>query len=215
MGKINGLEEAYQVPPKVRQMYVAVIEMLEEGVDVSGMRVSTITERAGIGKGTAYEYFDSKEELVACAVVYQIKWMFGWLKNTLEEKGSFQEQFSFLLEMIRKKDIHLNCLLRFLHLTTDNSEFSGMVREKLHSKALASYHPINIFGKILRRGVERGELREDIPMEYMVFSVFAHLLTCVFACVTEECFAPDLDRIKMLACRGILNEIGRSAEAAV
>ena len=61
MGKINGLEDISQVPPKVRQMYGAVIEMLEEGMDASGMRVSAITERAGIGKGTAYEYFDSKE----------------------------------------------------------------------------------------------------------------------------------------------------------
>ena len=115
MGKINGLEDIHQVPQKVRQMYEAVIQMLEEGTDASSMRVSTITERAGIGKGTAYEYFDSKEELVACAVVYQIKWMFDWLKSTLEEKENFQEQFSFLMEMIRKKDIHLNCFLRIAH----------------------------------------------------------------------------------------------------
>lgn len=215
MGKINGLEDIHQVPQKVRQMYEAVIQMMEEGTDASSMRVSTITERAGIGKGTAYEYFDSKEELVACAVVYQIKWMFDWLKSTLEEKENFQEQFSFLTEMIRKKDIHLNCFLRFVHMMTDNSEFSRMVREKLNSESFADCQPVYIFGKILQRGVERGELREDIPMEYMVFTVFAHLLTYVFAAVTEECFAPDLDRIKMLACRGILNELGRSAEAAV
>nr|WP_296486774.1 TetR/AcrR family transcriptional regulator [uncultured Acetatifactor sp.] len=214
MGKINGLEDISQVPPKVRQMYGAVIEMLEEGMDASGMRVSAITERAGIGKGTAYEYFDSKEELVACAVVYQIKWSFDWLKSTLEEKASFQEQFSFVMEVIRQKDMRLNCFLRFVHMMTDNSEFSRMVREKLNSESFAAYQPVNIFGKILRRGVERGELRGDIPMEYMVFSVFAHLLTYVFAAVTDECFSPNLERIKMLASQGILNELGSTAGTA-
>ena len=51
MGKINGMEDIRQLPPKVCRMYKAVIQMLEEGMDVSDIRVSTITERAGIGKG--------------------------------------------------------------------------------------------------------------------------------------------------------------------
>ena len=64
-GKIANYEDIRQLPPKVRQMYIAVIQMLEEGADPANIRVSTITEKAGIGKGTAYEYFDSKEEIVA------------------------------------------------------------------------------------------------------------------------------------------------------
>ena len=54
MSRITGLEEMGHVPPKVRQMYEAVIQLLEEGMDMEDIRVSTITERAGIGKGTAY-----------------------------------------------------------------------------------------------------------------------------------------------------------------
>ncbi len=65
MGKVTGLEDIHHVPPKVNQMYEAVMQLLEEGADVADIRVSTITERAGIGKGTAYEYFDTKEEIVA------------------------------------------------------------------------------------------------------------------------------------------------------
>ena len=34
MGRITGLEEIGYVPPKVRQMYGAVIELLEEGMDM-------------------------------------------------------------------------------------------------------------------------------------------------------------------------------------
>ena len=100
MGKITGLENLHQVPPKVRQMYAAVIQLIVEGADASGIRVSTITDRAGIGKGTAYEYFDSKEEIVACAVVYQLQRVFDWLENTLAEKKSFGEQLNFLLDIM-------------------------------------------------------------------------------------------------------------------
>ncbi len=37
MGRITGLEEIGHVPPKVRQMYGAVIELLEEGMDMEDM----------------------------------------------------------------------------------------------------------------------------------------------------------------------------------
>lgn len=60
MEAITGFETREKLPAKVLQMYRAVLELMEEGADVTTLRVSTITERAGIGKGTAYEYFTSR-----------------------------------------------------------------------------------------------------------------------------------------------------------
>ena len=68
MSKITGLEAPNQVPPKVTAMYRAVSTLLREDKDISEMSVSMITGLAGIGKGTAYEYFDSKEEIIVCAL---------------------------------------------------------------------------------------------------------------------------------------------------
>ena len=55
---------------KERLMFQAVIELIEEGMDIYSMKVSDITSRAGVGKGTAYEYFSSKEELIAKALFW-------------------------------------------------------------------------------------------------------------------------------------------------
>lgn len=208
MGRITGLEDIQQVPPKVLQMYLAVIQMLEEGMDVSGIRVSTITDRAGIGKGTAYEYFDSKEEIVVCAIACQIQWLFHWLESVLEEKGSFREQISFLMEEIDKNDGKKECFLRFVHMMTDNSEFSRMVREKLTAEEFMPLRPANVFEKIMGRGAERGELRDDLPVDYMVHCVFAHLLTYMLAIAAADCFPVNLPVIRELACEGIMNELG-------
>ena len=46
MGKITGLERPEDVPPKVLKMYRAVLELIEEGADTAGFRVSTVTDRA-------------------------------------------------------------------------------------------------------------------------------------------------------------------------
>ena len=60
-----------KLSPKVEALYKAVMELLLEGKEIRKMKVSEITEQAGIGKGTAYEYFESREELLVRALGYQ------------------------------------------------------------------------------------------------------------------------------------------------
>lgn len=207
MGKITGLEDIHQVPSKVRQMYMAVVQLFEEGAEVGNIKVSTITEMAGIGKGTAYEYFDSKEEMVACALVYQMQCIFDWLGNRLEEKGSFREQLDFILDEMEAQEERRNCFLRLIHVMTDRSEFSRMIREKIASEEFEPYLPSNVFGRMLRRGVERGELKSDLPMDYLIYCMFSHLVSYLLAVTTEDCFNVDPAKLRPLIYKGIADEI--------
>ena len=56
--------------PKEKAIYQAVLELFEEGADLNCLTVAEITKKAGIGKGTAYEYFSDKEEMIAKALLY-------------------------------------------------------------------------------------------------------------------------------------------------
>ena len=56
-------------PQKVLALYQAVIEFINEGCDINTLKVADITGRAGIGKGTAYEYFSSKEEIISSEIL--------------------------------------------------------------------------------------------------------------------------------------------------
>ena len=207
MGKMTGLEDIHQVPPKVLGMYQAVAELLEEGVDINNIRVSTITDRAGIGKGTAYEYFDTKEEIIACAVVYRMQWMFERIGAVLMEKDSFHDQIQLLLDETEKQGERKFYFWRFVHMLTDNSDFSRLIRQRMASNSFSEYMPVNIFGKVLRRGVERGELRGDLPLEYMVYSVLSHLLTYLMAITTEDCFRMSAVPMRPLVYQGIMDEL--------
>ena len=68
MGNENGgkgkgyvfLELDKEYPPKVKAMYEAVLELFASGREFGTLKVSEITAKAGIGKGTAYEYFSTK-----------------------------------------------------------------------------------------------------------------------------------------------------------
>lgn len=216
MGKITGLEEVRQVPPKVRQMYMAVLQMLEEGADAAGISVSSITERAGIGKGTAYEYFDMKDEIIACAIVYEMQCFFGWLKNSLEERDSFRERLDFLLDQVEKKDVRLHCFQRFIQMMADNGRLHQMVREKMEEEAFAPFRPKNIFGSILRQGMEQGELRGDVPLDYLVYCLFSHLTVYMMLngdATGDAGFREGAAEMRPLVRRGILDALEKGDRA--
>lgn len=59
------------IPEKKAAVYKAVVELYNEGKNFSNMTVSEIALRAGIGKGTVYEYFTKKEDLVKDALTYE------------------------------------------------------------------------------------------------------------------------------------------------
>lgn len=209
MGKITGLEEIKNIPPKVLQMYRAVIELLESGEDIFGLRVSTITDKAGIGKGTAYEYFDTKEEIVACALVYYMQRIFEWLESSMLEKESFKEQVDLILNTMSTRDKQNQCFIRALHILTDSSEFSNMIRRKLSSERLRRFSPLNVFERVLKKGIEKGEVREDLPLDYMCYLFFSHLISYMMALANEKATDTETDRIKAYVRNGILEQLGR------
>lgn len=212
MGKITGREELEKVPPKVRQMYRVVVELIGEGEEIAELRVSTITGRAGIGKGTAYEYFDSKEEIVACAITYAIESSFRRLETELLEKEDFCGQLEYLLDEIERKDDRKVCFLRFLHLLTDTSDFSDLIRQKLCMESISEgtsrrYTPTMVFGKVLERARERGELRDDLPMDYMIYSLFSHLMLYMMAVTAKQGGGTEGAAIRPYVRQAILKDL--------
>lgn len=207
MAKMTGLEEFQDVPSKVLRMYDAVIRLIEEGEDASGIRVSTITDRAGIGKGTAYDYFDTKEDIVACAVVFHIRRIFNLLEQELQKQETFEKQLSWLLEEMGRESNRKYCFIRMVHILTDNSDFSRQVRQKMMSNSFRRYHPVNVFGRILQQGVDKGELRGDLPIEFMVYTIFSGLLTYMLSISTEECFHVSPKTMKSYVHQQIMQEL--------
>ena len=50
----------------------AVQSLVEQGCAVHSLTVQQIADAAGVGKGTLYEYFESKEQILAGAALYQV-----------------------------------------------------------------------------------------------------------------------------------------------
>lgn len=207
MSKITGMEPMQEIPPKVLLMYNAVQQLIGEGRSISQIRVSSITERAGIGKGTAYEYFDSKEEILVGAFIFYVRSLSERVKQPLLALGSLREQVNYIFDDMDRESHRKYCFVHFVHEVTDNSQFIQMVRERLHENSLARNFAEYLFGDLIRQGIERGDINPDIPMDYLVYTVFCKVLTYMMCICTEECLNTDVPTMRRLIIEGILRDM--------
>lgn len=96
------LKNVFEPSEKVQKMYEAIAGFVQEKRELSTVKVSEITSRAGIGKGTAYEYFDSKEEIIVHATLWLCSQQLGALTEEIAKLTYFKEKFFFLLEWIQE-----------------------------------------------------------------------------------------------------------------
>lgn len=159
-------------PQKVLLMYQAVIEMIEEGFDVNKIKVSDITARAGIGKGTAYEYFSSKEEIIADAILYDVQGKREQLSRIVKEDGSFREKFGkildYITEVFREKETF--CLL--VRISTGSYEISESLHRECEKRQQDKGCRVmeDIVECFMRQGVAEGVIKERNPeLQKMAF----------------------------------------------
>lgn len=90
-----------EITPKQLALYEATLALVAEGNAPHELTISRIAAKAGIGKGTVYEYFDSKEALFAGAVAYRAQQEAEELEETLNSCTRFTEAFCRLAGQIR------------------------------------------------------------------------------------------------------------------
>ncbi|MBR6408161.1 MAG: helix-turn-helix transcriptional regulator [Clostridia bacterium] len=70
-------------------LFDAAISLLQEGLPVHEIKMSDIARRAGIGKGTIYDYFESKEQLIHKAKIYAIDCLTDEVARAVGTKDDF------------------------------------------------------------------------------------------------------------------------------
>ena len=207
MEKITGMEASQDVPAKVLLIYDAVEHLIKEGQDLNTVKVSTITEKAGIGKGTAYDYFETKDDLIACALLFQIRKMCDELANAISGEDSFGDKINFLLDEIEQKKGRRQSFLRLVHVLTENNGYCQLVRQKMASEEFQKSMPASRFDNIVKEGVARGEIKPEFPPEYVISCVASRLFMYMVYFCAEGCFPVNPTTLRPYIYKGLMEEV--------
>lgn len=193
--------------PKEKAIYQAVIDLFREGADLNNLTVSEITGKAGIGKGTAYEYFSDKEEMIAKAVFYHTEEFCDKLYLQVKEKNTLPDKIDLILLRLEEEVVETNCIFRLIHAMTDNSMLGRKMKEIEETDT-----PYGMLaGEIISRIIQDEKVNEDISQEkkeYLMLSIFSQIL-CYGMYLRKNENVPAEKKLLMRnqICNGICREI--------
>ena len=195
---------------KVIAIYHAVEYFIAEGADLSTMRVSDIAAKAGIGKGTTYEYFTSKEELVVKAMIYLVDSMTKRILYNMEKVDTFQDKFMLLLAEMEEKVKQRACILKYFHMLGDMNLCVPMHDLLLENNEEAiKANPMRIIRYLLEQGKQEGIIGESLPQSYMETVLFSKVIA--FVVYVDNVFGnkdSDNDVMKQNLYEGLCKELG-------
>jgi len=136
-------------------------------------RVADIAERAGVGKGTVYEYFSSKEELLFAVFESINEEISARVKQALSEDGSPRERLLALLGLgadVVAEQVELQPVILDFWAASRGKAFEASYREAV----VASYQLFRgMISDFIRGGQQGGEFRADIDAEALATTVVA------------------------------------------
>ncbi len=160
---------------KVLAIYRAVWKLIDEGNDISRVKVADITAKAGIGKGTAYEYFRSKEEIVAKALRYDFLTQFQALEDSVENQKDLHSAIESCFQWLEENAGHRGLSMQFLQKT---GCLPGILEEVCDGKEGDTRLSVikRILGYMVKLGKEEGTIDPDIPDCMAGLQIFSQLV---------------------------------------
>ncbi len=202
-----------ELKPKVKALYDAVLELLNENADVNTLTVSDITKRAGIGKGTAYDYFSCKEEIIAGAIIYdaQTQGVESW--ERLENIPGFEEKIHYCYRWVVDCMQEQRAFARFLFLSTHSGGAKDDIMKKLQSmlaecRQCGDMGPMMILGNLCDCGMRECYIRKELPKQAAMYMLLGSLTSLVMY-LGEENQTGDFHPEEMgnYLCEGFLQAV--------
>lgn len=176
------------IAEKEMLMYQAVIAMIQEDYDINSIKVSDITSRAGIGKGTAYEYFSSKEEIIVKALLFDTYSHLKRIEGILREENAYKNKLFMLFDYLEEHLPHTKGVGSLLKMFSGTFEIKEDIKKELEKIQSMDACPITYVENLIDNFMVQG-LEEKLYIEQDVIlrrSVFATQLTGYIYCIINH-----------------------------
>ncbi len=144
---------------KRREVALSCFDLIHDG-GMKKLTVAQVAKTAGIGKGTVYEYFDNKEDIIFEIINIHIEEhhkefnkAVAKLDSTLDKLELF---FDFVLNDTEENMQHFNGYREFLSIVLSEDNFK-MKEFNCHKDEFFRGEMV----KILAEGIAKGELKEE------------------------------------------------------
>lgn len=165
--------------PKQIALFQSVVSLLEDGVSAANMKVSDIAVRAGVGKGTTYEYFSSKEEMIVRAIFYDIQIKMTELEGRIRLASGFENSYYTILEWIDENLQAKHVLYQILGMNSMDCQLSSEICNmiQIHKEGLG--HIRESLVGLTDMAEQEGLISPQVPASFRNLSFISSILSYV------------------------------------
>ncbi|MFI3237347.1 MAG: helix-turn-helix domain-containing protein [Lachnospiraceae bacterium] len=178
MAKITGQEEL--LPEKVLLLYQTIGLYIEEKADFNTLKVADIAKRAEIGKGTVYEYFETKEDLIALAFFFNLKLQVVKIKNELNQVDGFEAKLACIFHMLDSEISNREYMMQFFRMTSEVSTINHKLHMFMEENKGKTNMPIGIIVQIVEEICAQKGITDLAVQEYLVYEICSKLVGYLF-----------------------------------
>ena len=139
----------------------------------AAVTVAEIAERAGIGKGTVYEYFSSKDDLLFAVFEWMNEQIFKRVNELLEQGGTVRDRFQRLLEFggeITAEQVEMQAVILDFWAASRGTKSE----ERYNASCLTTFRAYRrLIADIVREGQAGGEFDHTVDAEAVAVMVVA------------------------------------------
>ena len=161
---------------KELMIFQGVSKLASQGKSIYTVTAQQIASAAGVGKGTIYEYFSTKEEIIAKAIIYSIEQENIQLKKAVATATNFEGKIGAVFD--RVLDSFSNSLSAFNVMMSAGGTKELMAFLCAGSKSYGDVvgQSTKIFTDILACGVDEGKFPLPTEPEYVKMVLSASIL---------------------------------------
>lgn len=111
-------------------IFNGVMKLMNEGVNIHTIKVADIAKSVGIGKGTVYEYFKSKDELLEKSLIYCMNLSLNKAIEKIDNANGFKEKIYTMLEIAKCNVQEFNSGNGFLFSNMGTCEFAYLMKSE-------------------------------------------------------------------------------------
>ena len=167
------------------KIFQGVLSLAQQGVPMYEVKVQAIATAAGLGKGTLYEYFSSKEEILAATMLWCMDQELNALEEQLAACASFEEQLEssqcFVVKMLLERGSSYRVIAAALTAPQAAQELPDAARQPLEQR---KERLTALIQQVIDTGRREGRVSPASSDEYCHYVLKAALLS---VCAAQSC----------------------------
>lgn len=141
-------------------------KIIIDNSNIESIKVSDIAKAAGIGKGTVYEYFKSKDEIIARSIIYNFKIEIKNTIETIKNVSSFKDQCDHLFHYSINSGKFIFPSLRILYNHVVPTELNSIILEDFEEILDLKSQLCNLLDYVINTGISENIINKDLDRDY-------------------------------------------------